>query len=42
MFNKIVMLIEDINVTEVKKFILEKETLLKNIDEVIEWLSLEK
>ena len=42
MFNKIVMLIEDINVTEITEFIIEKETLLKNIDEVLEWLSLEK
>ena len=31
MFNKIVMLIEDINVTEITEFIMEKETLLKNI-----------
>jgi transposase len=38
MFDKIVMLIEDINHTKVKEFIIEKETLVKNI----EWLSLEK
>ncbi len=31
MFDKIVMLIQDINVSEIAEFIIEKETLLKNI-----------
>ena len=42
MFDKIVMLIKEINVTEITDFIIEKESLLKNIDEVLKWLSLEK
>jgi len=42
MFDKIVTLIEDINLTEVKEFIIEKDTLLKNINDVLDWLSLER
>ncbi|AOR23575.1 IS1182 family transposase [Clostridium taeniosporum] len=42
MFDKIVALIEDVNVEELKDFIIGKETLIENIDAILDWLSLEK
>ncbi|SFB44639.1 hypothetical protein SAMN04488528_10606 [Clostridium frigidicarnis] len=42
MFSKIVALIEDVNVEELTEFIIEKETLIENIDAILDWLSLEK
>ncbi|WP_242862310.1 transposase, partial [Clostridium botulinum] len=42
MFNKIVALIEDVNVEELKNFIIGKETLIENIDAILDWLSLQK
>lgn len=42
MFSKIVALIEYVNVEELTEFIIEKETLIENIDAILDWLSLEK
>lgn len=42
MFNKIVALVENLNVEELKEFTVQKETLLENINKILGWLLLEK
>lgn len=42
MFDKVVTLIENINVEELREFTIQKETLIEDIDKILEWLLLEK
>ena len=42
MFNKILTLVENINLEEVREFIVQKETLLDDIDKILKWLLYEK
>lgn len=42
MFDKILTLVENINLEELKEFSVQKETLIDDIDKIIEWLLYEK
>ncbi|MFL0168857.1 IS5/IS1182 family transposase, partial [Clostridium sp. WILCCON 0112] len=38
MFDKILVLLENINLGELKKFTVQKETLIDDIDKILQWL----
>jgi len=42
MFNKILVLLETINIEELKQFTVEKETMIDDIIKILEWLASEK
>ncbi|NRT74807.1 transposase [Clostridium beijerinckii] len=42
MFDKILVLLENINLGELKKFTVQKETLIDDIDKILQWLEYEK
>ena len=42
MFNKLLVLLENINLEELKEFTLQKETLIDDIDKILQWLASEK